>query len=204
MALVRIMEFLERGQYDVIVLDSAPTGHLIRLLELPQLMEEWLKVFFGIFLKYHHIFRLPKIAERLVETSIRIKQFRALLGDSSQSALYAVSILTEMGLEETKDLMEACRRMGISAPAVFLNQATPASDCPLCSAQYRGEQHVRRKFCEAFPGRQQTVIYKQGEPLGLQELGRLGEILYAPAEAKKLVSRFAKVLHHENSALPTF
>jgi arsenite/tail-anchored protein-transporting ATPase len=188
MALLRIMEFLERGQYDAIVLDSAPTGHLIRLLELPQLIEEWLKVFFGIFLKYQHIFRLPKIAQRLVETSRRIKQFRTLLSDSRQSALYAVSILTEMGLEETKDLIEACQRMDISAPAILLNQATPPSDCPLCAAQHRGEQVVRRKFCETFPGRQQTLIYKQGEPLGLTKLERLGDILYAPAEVKELVS----------------
>ena len=204
MALVRIMEFLDRGRYDVIVLDSAPTGHLIRLLELPQLIEEWLKVFFGIFLKYQHIFRLPKIAQRLVETSRRIKQFRALLSESNQSALYAVSILTEMGLEETKDLMDACQRMEISTPALFLNQATPVSDCPLCSSQYRAEQDVRRKFREAFPGSQLTVIYKQGEPLGLTELEGLGAILYTPAEAKELVSCLGKVPHNENSALPTF
>ncbi len=188
MALVRIMEFLEQDRYDVIVLDAAPTGHLIRLLELPHLMEEWLKVFFGIFLKYQHIFRLPKIAQRMVETSKRIKQFRTLLSDSSRSALFAVSILTEMGLEETKDLMDACQRMGITAPALLLNQATPASDCPLCSSQYRAEQEVCGKFREAFPGRQLTVIYKQGEPLGLTELERLGEILYSPAVAQELAS----------------
>ena len=179
MALMRIMEFLERDQYDVIVLDTAPTGHLIRLLELPQLVDRWLKVFFGLFLKYKQVFRLPRIAQRLVELSKRIKQFRALLSDSSKSALYAVSILTQMAFEETKDLLNACQRIGIFTPVLFLNQATSVCRCPLCSALYQGEQEICRKFREAFPDRQQTLIYKQGEPGGLVNLKRLGHALYA-------------------------
>src|SRR3972149_5458205 len=197
MALMRIMEFLERNQYDVIVLDSAPTGHLIRLLELPQLVVQWLKVFFGLFLKYRKIFRAPRIAQRLVEMSKSIKQFRALLTDSRKSALFAVSILTQMGFEETKDLLNACRRMAIPAPVLFLNQATPPFHCPLCSMLYQGEQEIRRKFREAFPG-QQTLIFKQGEPRGLKELERLGEVLYAPLAARKLPPCYANALQDEN------
>src|SRR3990172_10971711 len=199
MALMRIMKFLEHNQYDVIVLDSAPTGHLIRLLELPQLVDQWLKAFFGLFLKYKQVFRAPRIAQRLVEMSKSIKQFRALLTDSRQSALYGVSILTQMGFEETKDLLNACQRMDISVPVLFLNQATPAFHCPLCSALYQGEQEIRRTFREAFPEVRQTLIFKQGEPRGLKELERLGEFLYAPLAAKKLPPCYANALQDENS-----
>jgi arsenite-transporting ATPase len=178
MALLRIMEFIERDQYEVLILDSAPTGHLIRFLELPELIEQWLRVFFGLFLKYKKTFRLPKISQRLVEMSKRIKQLRALLHDSQKSALYAVSILTEMALEETKDLLQACQRMSISAPVLFLNQATPAGECPLCSALCWHEQEIRGKFREAFPELQQIVVYKQGDPRGLKDLERLGRALY--------------------------
>ena len=66
MALTRIMEFLARDSYDLFVLDCAPTGHLIRLLELPDLINEWLKAFFNLFLKYERILRLPGFAEELV------------------------------------------------------------------------------------------------------------------------------------------
>lgn len=199
MALMRIMEFLEGNQYDVIVLDSAPTGHLIRLLELPRLVGQWLKLFFGLFLKYKQVFRAPKIAQRLVEMSKRIKRFRALVTDSRKSALYAVSILTEMGFEETKDLLSACQRMVIPAPVLFLNQATPPLHCPLCSALHQSEQEIRRKFREAFPEKQQTLIFKQGEPRGLKELERLGEFLYAPLAAKELRPCYANALQEENS-----
>ena len=199
MALMRIMEFLDWNQYDVIVLDAAPTGHFIRLLELPQLVDQWLKVFFGLFLKYKQVFRAPRIAQRLVGMSRRIKQFRALLTDSRKSALFAVSILTQMGFEETKDLLNACQRMDISAPVLFLNQATPPFHCPLCSALYQGEQEIRRKFREAFPEVQQPLIFKQGEPRGLKELERLGEFLYAPLAAKKLPPCYENAFQDENS-----
>ncbi len=184
MALTGIMEFLARGAYDVVVVDSAPTGHFLRLLELPQLMDQWIEVFFGVFLKYKRVFQLPTITARLVEMSKRIKHFRTLLGDPGRSALYAVSILTQMAFQETKDLLEACERMGVSAPVLFLNQATPASRCPLCSALYRREQEVRRKFQAAFPGRQQPLLYKHGEPCGLENLENLGHLLYGPGREK--------------------
>ena len=79
MALTRIMEFLARDSYDLFVLDCAPTGHLIRLLELPELINEWLKAFFNLFLKYERILRLPGFAEELVGISRNLKKLRELL-----------------------------------------------------------------------------------------------------------------------------
>ena len=45
MALTLIMEFLANDQYHVFILDAAPTGHPIRLLETPELIDQWLKAF---------------------------------------------------------------------------------------------------------------------------------------------------------------
>ena len=70
MALTRILEFVARDSYDLFVLDCASTGHLIRLLELPDLIDEWLKAFFNLFLKYQRVLRLPGFTERLVAFSV--------------------------------------------------------------------------------------------------------------------------------------
>jgi arsenite-transporting ATPase len=180
MALTRIMEFLAQGSFDVFILDSAPTGHLIRLLELPELIDQWLKVFFGLFLKYKRVFRLPQISQCLVQMSKNLKRLRTLLHDPTRSALYAVSILTEMAFQETKDLMAACKRMGVHVPVLFLNLATPPSECSLCSALSQRESQVKDKFQRTFSGRHQTLVYRQGEPCGLKQLGDLGQALYQP------------------------
>ena len=190
MALTRIMEFLARNSYDLFVLDCAPTGHLIRLLELPDLIHEWLKAFFNLFLKYERILRLPGFAEELVRISRSLKKLRELLRNPAASVLYAVSIPTRMALAETKDLVAACGGMGITVPLVFLNLVTPPGDCRLCSNVRRSELLVADSFRQAFPGKQQTLVYRQAEIAGVERLEEFGRRLYQPA-LLEMVSRDA-------------
>jgi arsenite-transporting ATPase len=181
MAVSRVMEFLAGGTYHVFILDGAPTGHLIRLLEMPELIDRWLKVFFGLFLKYRNVFRLPEVSERLVKLSKDLKRFRALLTDPRRASLYAVTIPTEMAYEETSDLLSACDRMKVSAPVIFINLATPDGGCPMCSALRRTESRVEAKFHMAFPGTHQALVYRCGEPRRPERLRGLGRVLHVPA-----------------------
>lgn len=178
MALTRVMDFLTQNRYEIFILDAAPTGHLIRLLELPELIDQWLKVFFGLFLKYKRIFRLPRISQRLVKMSKELKRLKTLLSDKTHSALYAVTIPTEMAYQETKDLVAACERIGVNVPVMFLNQMTPESECSLCSTIYQRESLVKKEYQQAFSGIHQTLVYRQGQPVGLKQLNGLGKTLY--------------------------
>jgi arsenite-transporting ATPase len=187
MALTRVMDLCDQNHYRTLVLDSAPTGHLIRLLEMPELVDCWLKVFFGLFLKYKQIFRLPKVSQRLVEMSKALKRLRALLAEPAQCALCGVAILTDMAFEETKDLFAACQRMQVNAPLLFLNLATPPSDCHLCWALWRRESVIEQKFRRAFPAAAKVVVYRHGEPRGLARLGQLGQSLYAAPAIKNVI-----------------
>ena len=180
MALTRILDFVARDSYDLFVLDCASTGHLIRLLELPDLINQWLKAFFNLFLKYQRVLRLPGFTERLVGISRNLKKLRELLQNPAASVLCAVSIPTQMALEETKDLVAACHRMGIAVPLVFLNLMTPPCDCRLCSSLRRRERSVVEDFRQAFLDKQQTLVYRQPEIAGLEQLKRLGWRLYRP------------------------
>jgi arsenite-transporting ATPase len=181
MALTRILEFLAQDRYDLFVLDCAPTGHLIRLLELPELINEWLKAFFSLFLKYERILHLPGFSGELVRISRNLKKLRELLRNPAASALFAVSIPTGMALEETKDLVAACQRMGIAVPLLFLNLMTPSCDCRLCSSFERRERLVAEGFRRAFPEKPQTLVCRQPQMAGLERLERLGQCLYRPA-----------------------
>jgi arsenite-transporting ATPase len=178
MALTLVMEFMARDSYDFFILDSAPTGHLIRLLELPHIIDQWLKVFFGLFLKYRQVFCLPRISRRLVQISKALKHLQGLLIDPKRASLYAVAILTEMAFEETKDLAAACERMNVAVPAVFLNMVAPESECPLCPVLCRRESLVKDEFRQAFPRQHQVTVYRWDDPRGLERLGKLGEALY--------------------------
>ncbi len=185
-ALTGVMGALAEGKYDIVVIDSAPTGHLIRLLELPELIDQWLKVFFGLFLKYRAVFRLPGISRRLVKISQELKHMKSILADPGRSALVAVAILTEMAFQETADLVRACSKMGIHLPLLFLNMAASRNDCSVCSVLNRGEMLIREKFGRSFCDKEQVIVYRQGRLYGLRPLRSLGNALYGTsAEAVK-------------------
>jgi arsenite-transporting ATPase len=106
-ALGTISELLESQRYDTIVLDTAPTGHLIRFLELPDVALSWIRTFMKLLLKYQHVLRANQVAEELIALSRSIKKVLALLTDSEQCEFVGVAIPERMSLEETIDLAQA-------------------------------------------------------------------------------------------------
>lgn len=178
MALTRAMDLLHGKQYHILVIDTPPTGHLVRLLELPGLIQDWLKVFFDLLLKYKNVLQLPRIAELMVDLSKNTKALRALMADPHQSQLYAVSTLTDLALQETRGLLSACGHVGIHVPALLLNLATPPSPCPLCSELAEAEAATCTQFEKAFPELHRSVVYRCGDPRGPDRLTELGQALY--------------------------
>ena len=199
MALTRILEFVARDSYDLFVLDCASTGHLIRLLELPDLVNQWLKAFFNLFLKYQRVLRLPGFTERLVGISRSLKKLRELLQNPATSVLYAVSIPTQMALEETKDLVAACHRMGIAVPLVFLNLMTPPCDCRLCSSLRRRERLVVRGFPAGVPG---ETADPGIQTAGNRRAGAIKKTRVAPVPARQTGAGQTGVGPHRNWPTP--
>ena len=186
LALTRIVDLMDRKQYDLFILDTAPTGHLLRFLEMPELMEKWLSTFFALFLKYRDIFWLPKITQMMVDLSKKMKTFRRLLVNAAQAALYAVTIPTEMAYAETLDLVSACQRLGLAVPRLFVNLVTPASACPHCSALQRWQQPLLARYQMAHAQRHVAQVYRQTEPRGMARLAALGRALYQTPAAGPL------------------
>lgn len=185
-ALTHAMDLASEDRYDHLVVDAAPSGHFIRFMEIPDLITEWLKVIFGVLLKYRNIFGLPGFSRRLVKISKSIKALATELRDPVRSSLYVVTIPTEMALEETRDLVAACHALGLHVPAMFVNLATPPSDCAVCSSLHSMESEVIDKLERAFPEMQKMTVYGGRPVLGLDALGQLGNELYGFPSAELL------------------
>ncbi len=180
MALTKIIDFIEEERYDIIILDMAPTGHLIRFLELPDLIEEWIKAFFNIFLKYGKIFRVPRFKTYLIQLSKKIKKLRKILVDPLNASFFPIAIPTEMALEETKDLISALKRLKISYPAILLNMVTPVNNCGVCNTIRRNEEEVIRAYYKLFTKEKLHLIFHcEGEPRGIQELDFFGSKIFS-------------------------
>lgn len=179
LALTRIVELMERGKYDLFILDTAPTGHLLRFLETPELIDQWIKAFFSLLLKYRKIFWLPRISQMLIDLSRQLKFFRRVLLDARQAMLVAVTIPTEMAYQETKDLVAACVRLGVAVPILLVNMVMQPSSCPICSVLRRTEEGVLGRYDEAFTDKHRELVFYQEEPRGIERLRTLGHAMYS-------------------------
>src|SRR5207245_1813593 len=77
-----VLSVVEAGAgYDLIVVDTAPTGHALRLLEMPDAAREWVQVLLRVLLKYRQLIRPGQLASELVQLSKSIRALREQLHD---------------------------------------------------------------------------------------------------------------------------
>ena len=179
LALDQILYYRKHNIFDIFVIDAAPTGHLIRFLEMPEIINQWLKTFFGLFLKYKSMFRLPKVTDRMIELSKNLKSFRTLLVSREDAALFGVSTATSMAFEETKDLVESAKRIELHMPVLCLNMLTEASEDNFSRSISDSEAHWITAYKEYFKQIQVSFIYRKTEPRGLPALQTLSRKLYS-------------------------
>jgi arsenite-transporting ATPase len=191
MALLRVIDELETNEHAAIVLDTAPTGHLLRLLELPELVEQWLKGIFALLLKYDDVLRLPGLKARLVEISRGVKRLRGVMADGDRCMLTPVAIPTILSREETGDLLGSCRALGVRTGGVIVNQVTPAGEDALLRALAARESRAIAEI-EGLEGASALSVVLRGcEPRGVEALRELGAALFASGGAQKRSKRKA-------------
>jgi len=139
LAFNEITDFVNEGRLDIYVLDSAATGHLIRFLEMPGVIRDWLKTVFKLLIKYKGVVRLTKIAEEMIDFSKKVRKVQEILTDSDNTEFVAVTIPEEMGFAEAEDLLAALARLKVPCRHLIVNMVIPANQCNFCSAK-REEQ----------------------------------------------------------------
>ena len=148
-ALGTISDLLDQDRYYTIVLDTAPTGHLIRFLELPELALDWVRTFIKLLLKYQHVVHASQVAEELVAMSKRIKRVLVLLRDPTFCEFVGVAIPERMSLLETIDLSAAVARLQVLFFRMLINGVVPeeaAAQCRFCGMRRRSQQSVIKEF----------------------------------------------------------
>jgi arsenite-transporting ATPase len=148
-ALGTISELLDQDRYDSIILDTAPTGHLIRFLELPEVALSWIRTFMKLLLKYQNVVRATEVAEELVALSKSIKKVLALLKDPELCEFVAVAIPETMSLEETVDLAKALEDLQVPLRKLLINGVVSeeaAKQCRFCRTRRKAQLSVAHGF----------------------------------------------------------
>ena len=137
--LVAIMEVTERlvsdneSPCDLIVMDTAPTGHALRLLEMPSLVHDWVKALMGILLKYQTVTGLGDLGAGLLRLSRGLGQMRKLLQDPKAARFIVVTRPAALPRSESTRLLGSLRKLSVSVSSVMVN-AVGQGTCCRCKA----------------------------------------------------------------------
>jgi len=142
MALARIVEFMDEGRFDIYILDSAATGHLLRFLEMPRVAREWLNAIFRLLIKYKGVVQLTGQAEEMVEFSRKVRKVQEILTDPERCRFAVIGIPEVMGKDEMDDLLESLKRLKIPCRHILINMVLPETGCDFCGSKKKEQDKV--------------------------------------------------------------
>ena len=129
----------ERPRCDFAVVDTAPTGHALRLLELPSLIHDWTKALMTILLKYQPVTGLGDLGALLLKLSKGLGTLRDLLVDPARTHFVVVTRAAALPRAESVRLVKHLDTLGIHVPEVVVN-AVGRGSCAACRKATAAEQ----------------------------------------------------------------
>ena len=158
-ALIEVARIAKSGQYDHVILDTAPTGHLLRLLELPAVMQGWLKTALTMQEKYRYM--VARLTRRSVKDSVDemlrhlaadVNGVRSLFRNAETTGFVLVTVPEPMAVEETKRLFDRLRQLRLSVRSLVVNRVVSRHDCTLCEGRAAGQAqmltHIEQLFAD--------------------------------------------------------
>ncbi|XWS56423.1 hypothetical protein CRYUN_Cryun09bG0084100 [Craigia yunnanensis] len=157
-AISKVMQFLESPQYSMftrIVFDTAPTGHTLRLLSLP----DFLDASIGKILKLRQkiasatsaiksVFGQEEThqnaADKLEQLRERMVKVRDLFRDTDSTEFVIVTIPTVMAVSESSRLRASLKKENVPVRRLIVNQILPpsTSDCKFCAVKRKDQMRA--------------------------------------------------------------
>jgi arsenite-transporting ATPase len=184
-ALFDRMGTLIRGEderFDLIVFDTAPTGHTLRLIRMPELMEAWIKALSRsrrAMLGVEQDDRDDPIMVTLSARLERLRLLRARLVSGRTTGFVLVLIPERLPIEETSRAIAQLDEAGVKVGALVLNRVLPESTVdPFLAARRRQEQVYLDEIDRRFGARPMVRIPQmESDVYGLSALERISKLL---------------------------
>jgi arsenite/tail-anchored protein-transporting ATPase len=199
MGLKKIMDFMEGKagggnaeggktvSFDHYILDTAPTGHTLRLLALPELLDTWIQFLSRLRWKYHAMVnqfsrgkerRVEHADEFLLDMKKTVKRVRELLRDPKRTSFTIVTIAEAMGVAETRDLVQELTELQVPHEHLIVNNVVPVDVSSFLQARRAVQDRYLKELRDAFPKLNQTVVELQADEVrGIEQLRAFGKKL---------------------------
>lgn len=106
-----------------VILDSAPTGHFLRLIQIPEVSIEWSHALMRLLLKYGVAGSLQDFTTELLAFARRTRELQERLTTPGQAAVVLVTLDEPVVWAETLRLHAALERAKIPVAALVINRA---------------------------------------------------------------------------------
>ena len=180
-AMRQLLEYLDDPRFDRVVVDTAPTGHTLRLLELPEIMDSMLGRVLTLRQRFSGMMEGLKgmfgggsdddTAEADLEAlRARIERLRGVLQDPDRTDFRVVMIPEEMSVVESERLIARLDAFDIPVHTVVVNRVMervsdvadvapewvvePSPEtCEFCARRWDVQQAALRQATDLFRGR---------------------------------------------------
>lgn len=202
--LVRMKRHYDDGEYDVLIIDSAPTGTALRLLSLPEVGGWYMRKFYkplqgmSVALRplFEPIFRpitgfsLPdkEVMDAPYEFYEQIEALEKVLTDNTKTSVRLVTNPEKMVIKESLRAHAYLSLYNVSTDLVVANRIIPDSVTdPFFKKWKENQQQYRQEIHDNFrPLPVKEVPLYSEEMCGLAALDRLKETLYADEDPSQV------------------
>ena len=186
----RFTDFLEAPAgnevgFDVVIFDTAPTGHTIRLLELPA---EWSQSINAASAGSGQTCIGPAAA--IQEAKNKYERALAAMRDSGQTSFVFVLHPEAISIKETRRAISELSKLGIRNYRLIVNGIIPseAAENMLFAARAEMQKHYLAQIEAEIPYEKQHMFLLSGEIKGVQRLRQVGNIFFDGTEAKTFIA----------------
>ncbi len=181
----KMIELMDRYKdvYEVMIFDTAPTGHTLRLLTLPELLIEW---FAGLIKKREKIVKLKAMLGLKEEDPIltRLKMRHAIflkakdIIQSENTSIHLVMNPEKMPLEETKKAMRFLSEAHQPVTEIIINKILPPNIVdPFFKNRIEKEQEVISEVKAIYKDLKITEIYMIDQDMDADSLIKIIDLL---------------------------
>lgn len=169
-AVTRLADLAADPSIAGIVVDTAPTGHFLRLLDLPAVAGEWVREFMRLLLRYRELIPAGSLGEELVRASRSLRQIDEVI-HSGETGVVVVTRPERIVVAETGRLLRHLRESGVAVTSVIANYMTPATECP-CDRAMRVHELAALDALEIAPRLIERQVVPPGTAAELEALVR--------------------------------
>lgn len=158
LAISKVMQFVESQEYNMftrIVFDTAPTGHTLRLLSLPDFLDASIGKILKLKQKLSSATSAIKSvfgkeakpddsSAKLEKLKERMGKVRDLFRDTESTEFVIVTIPTVMAISESSRLHASLEKENVPVKRLIVNQVLPASasDCKFCAMKRKDQKRA--------------------------------------------------------------